>query len=447
MGLSVAVVLAVGLLAVAVGLIAAVARLSGKLALAEARTQEADRQASLLRRATAQTQAEHDFLLRFLREFPHLTRELHSTMKPREIPGLLLNAVMRVLEPEGAAVLLRRQRSESEPERQSRLVVAAATKGTRATLGLEVPGDAPEVAAILEGQRVLTREELRAASLTKRSPSAAWAGLEIDLLAPLVFGEQTLGLIGLTRPGRSSEEAKAALRFIAQTGAQALHNALAYSQMKTTADLDGLTGVFNKGHMTRALSDAILDAQQRLAPLSVFLFDVDNFKNYNDVNGHVAGDQLLRELALLMRDNVRKADVFGRFGGEEFLLVLPDTPIGPALVVAEKLRALVADHGFAFRDRQPLGLVSVSGGIAEYPADALDGVRLLAAADQALYVAKRHGRNRVLAAERRYFGEEPAQTGAERDGDAHRDEAGRDVDRDGNGNGRDAGNDGGDHVA
>jgi diguanylate cyclase (GGDEF)-like protein len=406
-------VLAAGLALISVCLVAAVASLWSRLARVSAARLEAERD---LRRALthaerslAHTQAEHDFLLGFLREFPHLTRELHSTTNPREIPGLLLNMLTRVLAPEAAVVLVRRQSSESEPLRHTSLVVAATTKGARASLGVCVPAEEGEVAAILEGQRVQTREELRASGLVLRPAGAAWAGLGLDLLAPLVFGEHTLGLIGLKRPARSSDGAKAVLRFVSQAAAQVLHDALAYSQMKTTADLDGLTGVYNKRHMTRALSEAILDAQQRLASLSVFLFDIDHFKSYNDLNGHVAGDQLLRELAQLVRDNVRKADVFGRFGGEEFLLVLPDTAVGPALVVAEKLRGLIADHAFAFRDRQPLGMLSVSGGVAEYPADALEGARLLEAADTALYSAKRHGRNRVLAAERHYFSEEPGE--------------------------------------
>ena len=134
--------------------------------------------------------------------------------------------------------------------------------------------------------------------------------------------------------------------------------------------------------------------------LSVFMFDIDNFKNYNDTNGHLAGDELLQELARLVQDNIRKDDVFGRFGGEEFLVVLPHTNASQALAAAEKLRAVVADHAFAFRDSQPLGRVSISGGVAEYPHDGRDAVALLRAADQALYDAKHRGRNRVLAAAR-----------------------------------------------
>jgi diguanylate cyclase (GGDEF)-like protein len=142
-----------------------------------------------------------------------------------------------------------------------------------------------------------------------------------------------------------------------------------------------------------------------MRPLSVFLFDVDNFKNYNDLNGHVAGDHLLQMLARLVGENTRKTDVFGRFGGEEFLLVLPNTPLPHALTVAEKVRAAIASHALPFAERQPLGCISVSGGVAQYPIDALDSARLLHAADGALYEAKRQGRNRVLRATCEYLSE------------------------------------------
>jgi len=158
--------------------------------------------------------------------------------------------------------------------------------------------------------------------------------------------------------------------------------------------------------MTQDLAEKILEAQEIHSELSVFLFDIDNFKNYNDVNGHVEGDALLRELAQLVSSEVRDEDIFGRFGGEEFLLILPDTSDAEALVVAEKMRASIAAHAFPFAERQPLGILSVSGGVAAYRIHAHDSTGLLRAADEALYLAKNKGRNRVLVAGRDYLGED-----------------------------------------
>src|SRR5262245_50789483 len=174
--------------------------------------------------------------------------------------------------------------------------------------------------------------------------------------------------------------------------------------------MDGLTRVFNKRHMEQQLFELIYrtacaaydqrdtSAAQASEALSIFLFDIDNFKHYNDSNGHLAGDKLLQELSRLVQENIREDDIFGRFGGEEFLLILPRTNLAQGLAAANKIRGVIAAHKFPFAERQPLGSISVSGGVAEYPYDGMDAVSLLKAADQALYEAKRQGRNRILAA-------------------------------------------------
>jgi diguanylate cyclase (GGDEF)-like protein len=153
----------------------------------------------------------------------------------------------------------------------------------------------------------------------------------------------------------------------------------------------------------------MLRARDDASRLSVFIFDVDHFKHYNDRNGHVAGDRLLRRLAKLVLENVRKDSVFGRYGGEEFLVIFPRTERGQALAAAENVRREIAAHEFPFGFDQPLGVVSISGGVAECPADGADAAALVRAADEALYQAKRSGRNQVLAYEPRYIGGEEAQ--------------------------------------
>ena len=237
-------------------------------------------------------------------------------------------------------------------------------------------------------------------------------GLRPDIIAPLVFDQETLGLIAVARPRKTAGDGKAALRLIAQTGAQALHAAAAYSRMRISAEMDGLTRVFNKRHMEQALTELIYRSactsydrrshgDEGPPPgLSVFLFDIDHFKHYNDTNGHLAGDRLLQDLAQAVQESIRKDDIFGRFGGEEFLVILPNTSLAQALAAANKVRTMIAGRSFPFAGRQPIGVLSVSGGVAEYPHDGLDTAGLLQAADAALYEAKRGGRNQVVAAAR-----------------------------------------------
>jgi diguanylate cyclase (GGDEF)-like protein len=154
------------------------------------------------------------------------------------------------------------------------------------------------------------------------------------------------------------------------------------------------------------LAEEVREALDEHQSLSVFLFDIDNFKHYNDSNGHVAGDQLLRELARLVQGNVRRDSLFGRFGGEEFILFLPKTSKEQALAAAENVRRLIAEHSFANGSDQPLGCLSISGGVATCPEDATESAVLLNAADEALYAAKHAGRNRVQRYVPQYLGDQ-----------------------------------------
>jgi diguanylate cyclase (GGDEF)-like protein len=156
------------------------------------------------------------------------------------------------------------------------------------------------------------------------------------------------------------------------------------------AILDPLTGVFNRRHMERCLSDAIERQRRSSTPTSLLLIDVDRFKSINDRFGHAAGDNVLKEIVSLVAKRSRKLDLLFRIGGEEFMLLLPDTQEPAAAVVAEQLRASVAEL-------PPLdGLqVTVSIGISELrPGESRDS--WMKHADDALYAAKKAGRNRVV---------------------------------------------------
>jgi len=383
-------------------------------AVGEARAAKASAAQGLsqLKKANAGLEEDLRFLTQFLKDYPRLARDLYSGLTERQIPGTLLAIIQKSLDPQQVAVLVKRAEGKNEKSRPPRLVVAAAyPDGAAVKVGTEVPLDTGEIGFAAESQIDVNRQDLQSETVASRiRPGSGLPGMPPpDLIAPLVFDQETLGVIVVAKP-RKSGDAKAALRLVAQTGAQVLHTANQVSRMKITAEMDGLTRVYNKKHMEQALNELVYRAacaayDQRSAgqaqpgqSLSVFLFDIDNFKNYNDANGHLAGDKLLQELAGLVNDAVRKDDIFGRFGGEEFLLILPHTSASQAVAAAEKIRNLLASHPFPFRERQPLGCISVSGGVAEYPYDGLDAAGLLHAADGALYEAKRAGRNKVFAA-------------------------------------------------
>jgi diguanylate cyclase (GGDEF)-like protein len=126
------------------------------------------------------------------------------------------------------------------------------------------------------------------------------------------------------------------------------------------------------------------------------MMDVDHFKIYNDTHGHPAGDEVLRTLADLIKSRLRDVDSSARYGGEEFVALLPETDWKNGKIVAEDIRAQMENYPFKGRESQPLGKVTVSFGVAEFPADAADAVSLIKKADEALYRAKDSGRNQVV---------------------------------------------------
>ncbi len=152
---------------------------------------------------------------------------------------------------------------------------------------------------------------------------------------------------------------------------------------------DGLTGLCNRRRFLEALEAGLSLSARRGLPLSVALLDVDHFKNYNDDFGHQAGDEVLRQLATILRNAVRAHDLVGRYGGEEFLILLPDTDQTAAVVLADRLRLAIDSHTW------PLRHVTASLGVSTASLSTRDASRLVHNADEALYRSKRRGRNRV----------------------------------------------------
>jgi diguanylate cyclase (GGDEF)-like protein/PAS domain S-box-containing protein len=163
-------------------------------------------------------------------------------------------------------------------------------------------------------------------------------------------------------------------------------------RLRDLATTDGLTGLRNHRHFRERLAEEIARTERYGPPLGVLMIDVDFFKQYNDAYGHPAGDEVLRDLAAILREGVRKTDLVARYGGEEFAVVLPQTTREAAQALAERLRQAVEEHAW---ERQP---ITISVGGAEFSERFGTAEDLVEAADSALYDAKRAGRNRVAFA-------------------------------------------------
>lgn len=216
---------------------------------------------------------------------------------------------------------------------------------------------------------------------------------------PFSVKNRTLGLLNAFKkqPDVFNEADLDLLVTVSEHIALALENARLYKETQQLAITDGLTGLYNHRSFRQRLKDEVGRAERYRHSLSIIMIDIDYFKKYNDLNGHPAGDFLLRELGALFKGKLRTTDFLARYGGEEFVVLLPETGKDSAVAMAERIRSSVADYPFPFRESQPGGLLTISLGVATFDTDAAGDDELIKKADQALYKAKDSGKNTVVA--------------------------------------------------
>jgi diguanylate cyclase (GGDEF)-like protein len=273
-------------------------------------------------------------------------------------------------------------RLEAAQTEAAKLVEALADANVRAALEMDGLEAERETASSARAAIVAERERIahELGELRKQSTALADANVEMLMVAE-ARAEQVDEL--KTRLEREHEKTQT---------------------FREQALLDGLTGLYSRRYYDEQVRLEFSRARRYGRELSVAFIDVDHFKKYNDGNGHHAGDELLAQLSRLVRSTVRVADLMvrtdgepfaARYGGEELILLLPETPLTGAYTVAERLRRIIADTDFAGGEKQPLGKVTVSIGVAALAACDASGVELVQRADAALYRAKTAGRNRV----------------------------------------------------
>jgi diguanylate cyclase (GGDEF)-like protein len=219
-------------------------------------------------------------------------------------------------------------------------------------------------------------------------PDAEGAQLEL----PLSAGRTTFGTLTLVGESFDTEQAMTA-NSLASHAAIALENARLHQIVERQALVDGLTGISNRRHCEDSLTGEIARADRLATPLTLVLADLDDFKAVNDMHGHTAGDEVLREFASVLRATVRDSDLAGRWGGEEFLLLLPGADGEGGALLADRVRRGLAERTFLGKDGSAF-TVTCSFGVAQHSTGD-DERELFANADRALYRAKRRGKNCV----------------------------------------------------
>ena len=219
------------------------------------------------------------------------------------------------------------------------------------------------------------------------------------LAAPLKVRDAVLGvLVAVNHLDASPFDERHArvLSLLSNQTAIAIENAKLYRNAEQLAITDDLTQVYNYRFLKMALRREVKRAARFGQTFSLLMVDVDNLKHYNDQNGHLRGSEVLRLIAQILVREARSIDLVAKFGGDEFVVILPQTARDGASVLAERIKCAVEKTSFPL---VPPGVVTVSIGLATYPAEAITAGELLEAADVALYAAKQLGKNRVHSAD------------------------------------------------
>ncbi len=241
-------------------------------------------------------------------------------------------------------------------------------------------------------------EQLASAALIHSGAvgEAGEASGRIEVCFPMLVGGAVVGVLGVRREPSLPEDQHTTIAAAAAMIAIAFKNMQLFVDTREQSVRDGLTGCFNRCHAIDTLDAELRRARRSGAPLSVLMFDVDHFKGINDRFGHLAGDQLLQAIGAQLESMLRRTDVRCRYGGDEFLLILPETPSLGALQVADGLRHSLT--GLRIPVQGPAPAVTLSIGVATAMPGETDPQTLIARADAALYQAKRGGRNRAVVA-------------------------------------------------
>jgi diguanylate cyclase (GGDEF)-like protein len=207
---------------------------------------------------------------------------------------------------------------------------------------------------------------------------------------------EAVGLLSVSATrGPLSEHKRRLALTVAEHIALALANLKLRESLRRQSIRDPLTGLFNRRYMEESLERETRRAVRGHHPVGIIMLDLDHFKQFNDANGHEAGDTLLREVGAILQRSIRAEDIACRYGGEEFILILPEASLPDAAQRADHIRNAVRAVQPIHR-RQPLAQVTASLGVAIYPDHGATGEAVLRAADAALYQAKARGRDRVV---------------------------------------------------
>ncbi len=339
-----------------------------------------------LRRDRTEAQAALEKRVHQMEALQKMSRELTSSLEMNRVLNQVLKAAVDLMSADGGQLFLLDERGPQLTLRASR-----GPAGTATLLPPEPAADGLAAQVVRTNHAILHRP-------LPQGPSALGAPAYPALYVPLRQGEHMLGALAVdSRQNRRlfSESDIGPLTTLADYAGIAIVNARLFAEVQLAAITDDLTALFNRRYVM-ALAEQEFQRSRRFSrPLSAIMIDIDHFKNVNDTYGHAAGDQIIAEVGRRLHTGIRAIDIAGRYGGEEFVLVLPETALPGAGLLADRLR-----RGMAANPIPTVGgvlSITISLGVATTEPGLTDVASLIANADSALYAAKQAGRNRVAA--------------------------------------------------
>lgn len=264
--------------------------------------------------------------------------------------------------------------------------------------GSAVPAQPPDFGKLTK----MFREGFRDIYLSRRDNPRALNDLGITdpevtafVAIPLLSEKRMVGILAMENLPKEDLER---LVILSMQFALETKKVLLYEMVEQMAITDSLTGLYVRRHFYERMSEEMKRSKRHKLSFALLMLDIDDFKRCNDTYGHLVGDVILKDMARVIRENVREIDVVARYGGEEIALVLPETGEENARVVAERLRARIEEHVFRAYDEKLK--LTVSAGVSIYPKDSIDARNLIEKADEALYSAKKSGKNLVCGYKR-----------------------------------------------
>ncbi len=354
------------------------------------------------RSAMAKMRKEHGTVANLALCLPHVVRDMNrNDLDTSEVPRLILQLANAIFQPEQVLLYWVRAKPGADwKHRELQLVEQRGFESVPQRLR-SIPMGEGKLGWVAQHELDMLGEDWDKISRNERvDVPDNDSSFKAEIIGPLVQHskerQKVLGVLAIGKLGTMPQDPKLMFQMVTNIGSLALVSGNSMKKLRSMANHDGLTGLLNKRSF---LSDvgpkALLRCEREAQKFSLFIFDIDHFKNYNDTNGHPAGDELLRAMARLIKSNLRASDTACRYGGEEFVVAMPDTDRDAALDQAERIRRAAAESQFAHAEKQPLGHVSISGGVASFPKDGSSVTELLQHADKVLYESKKGGRNRV----------------------------------------------------